>query len=149
MKSTSKKRIITFPRLLSIGLVFILAAGAHSNYQSSYARDLPSDATEIQIERVSAGLFDHSIYLKAKVDEAGFKEFVSNLNLSPIYEHPADPRNPKKEVSSWWKLKERDSIFIREAYTRDVYYEKHPDNVRDTLWATYEEGYVYFTHINY
>ena len=112
-----------------------------SEHRISYDDYLPTDASEVHLEKIKMGI-DFAYYMKAKIDIDGFETFKRNMELKPATER-FEPFSPD-ELSSWWNPKMNSEAFVREKH-----YDDSPTSVSDIFWATYEDGYLFFNHTNF
>ena len=133
-----KVKIINLARIFVVPL---LSSCNQSNIR--YEEYLPSTATEVRIKRESIGI-DYAIFMKAKIGTNDFNIFLKRLDLKRPSESESGytPTDPK--ISAWWDTTQEQEVFIKHIYS-----DHGLASVSDLLWATYEEGYLYFSHSNF
>ena len=124
---------------LTIFVLVALLFGC-SNRQNPYVKLLPVGATEIRTETVPAGI-DYSFFIKAKVSDSEFAEFIKAAGLQEGGTQDGDLQEDK--VKTWWNPRRS------RPYYGTIKYRTDGKSVQALVWATYEEGYLYFKYTDF
>jgi hypothetical protein len=165
----SKKIVLISISVLSI--FFLLLLGSYiiirfffysvlpESYIDEYKSALPKTATNISDKFIDA-YPDWSYYLKAKISQEEFNDFVKNLKLDKnnvkkivnIFNYDSTKFNNSEfnkrymkqfEGMDWWKVTNKNNVYYA------VHYHKNTSSISSEEFATYEEGYLYFRIVTY
>ena len=122
----------------SVAFIVMLAGCSRmATRENPYLDMLPDGAQEVRSQTIPAGI-DYSFFLKAKVSPTEFAKFVEAACLG---EGGAQDVNLQEdEVKAWWYPK-RSGVYYGLLKRRE-----DSDAIGAILWATYEDGYLYFKY---